>query len=542
MRNNRDKWQFYKHPSKPSLSNTEVRYWKEQLKSLLKVGIEFEFNLSSQAGSCRGNNVRCPCIHIDDGCWMLCTKFENCSHTASCDTCKNRTAKCAPDKCASCGNYEFQCLGVACTHFVSQCTVCDKFEKNCESCPDFYNPKLDPKLIREKLTGELQPSRSYGKVSQSGVVAITTDGSLKGDRGVEIITIGRRVDYWEFYKMSKNIIDKVVNYGGYLNERTGSHMHVLTSYYDEANANELERPMPEIILANFHQLCRRYQNALVWMTMGLDDPNHMTRWEKFRVSILDISPVTNDMGNVVAKVSDIAGGNKYSLVNYNRLRFSNNGDIARFHVEFREADSTLCPTYYAAIACLHFALVIKSVEISRYGLLKVGDSAWLKQAKEMKKLILNGRGDYSGPRTSNTSKVLDNTEFFIEESLDMIAQLKNILLKMGPAYDVLLKIAKKPVALRRIDGYTWDEIENDLNIEMGPEDKFETKLLEIIDLRLIDDCRTIDEWVSEVRKVLKEDEEFDGDVTIPTLMKYIENKTREGELIWSESIGCMLAI
>jgi hypothetical protein len=391
------------------------------------------------------------------------------------------------------------------------------------------------------LTNYLQPSRSYGKVSPSGVVSITTDGSLKGDKGVEIITVGRRIDYWEFYTMSKDILDKVVELGGYLNERTGSHMHVLTSYYEENGANEMEKPMPQIILANFHQLCRRYQNALVWMTTALDDPNHLTRWEKFRVSVLDISPVTKDMKAVVSEISQRAGNPKYGLVNYQNLRFAD-ADIDRFHVEFRQADSTLCPTYYAALACLHYAILVKAVEISRYGLLKVGDEGWLKKAKEMKKIILNGTGDWESSRVADTCRLIDSAEYFIQESLDLVSQLKSVLLRLGPAYDVLLKLAKRPASLRRVDGDTWKDIEKDLAVEMTQADKLEVKISEVVDLRLIDDCKDVKEWVSEVQKMLVEDEDLGDEISINTIMDFVESKTREGEMIWSESTGCMLAV
>lgn len=543
MRNNREKWQFYNHPSKPVLAPVDVRYWKKQIRSLTKVGIEFEFNLPDQKGSCKGDDAQCPCIHIQDGCWAECANIKECVKSPCYDTCSNRTDKCSPDMCKKCKNFEFSCIGTTCADFVSACFTCNKFKKNCDTCPKKYDPSRDPKSIRSKLTKELQPSKSYGKISPSGVVGITTDGSLLGDKGVEIITVGRRIDYWEFFTMSKRIIDKVVGYGGYLNERTGSHMHVLTSYQDNggSGSNEMEKPMPQIVLANFHQLCRRYQNALTWMTIALDDPGHLTRWEKFRVSILGISPVMKDMRDVAQDVASHAGGNKYGFVNYNKTTF-NGCDIDRFHAEFRQADSTLCPTYYAAVACMHYAIVVKAVEISRYGLLKVGDEGWLKKAKEMKKVILNGIGNYDGSRVSETPRLLDNVDYFVQESLDLVGQLKSILLKLGPAYDVLTKLAKRPIALRRLDGDKWEDMEEDLSVEMDKVDQLEIKIAEVIDLKLIDDCRSTKEWITEVQKLLSEDKELAMEIGTNEITKFIDIKTREGEMIWSDSTGCMLSV
>jgi len=505
------------------------------------VGIEFEFNLKEQKGTCKGDNIQCPCVRIDEGCWASCANIKTCKATHCYDTCMNISKECSPSDCEKCKNFVFRCIGTTCVDFVSVCFICEDFAKSCKTCGNKYDPDKDPKRIRDTLTKDFQPSHSYGRVSPSGVVSITTDGSLKGDKGVEIVTVGRRVDYWEFYKMSKDIIDRVVEYGGYLNERTGSHMHVLTSYYEEGNANEMEKPMPEIIVANFHQLCRRYQNALTWMTIALDDPNHLTRWEKFRVSILSISPVTKNMQQVVSEVSHHAGGNKYGFVNYNNLKFVGR-DIERFHVEFRQADSTLCPTYYAAMACMHYALLVKAAEISRYGLLKVGDEGWLKKAKSMKQIILNGCGEYGGSRVSDTPKLLDNVDYFVQESLDLVSQLKSILLKLGPSYDVLLKLAKKPAAIRRISGDKWKDIERDLAVEMTSSDKFEVKMSEIIDLKLVDDCKSVEEWVSEVQKMLREEEDLAEETSQAEIMEFVNIKTREGEMIWSESTGCMLSV
>jgi len=543
MRNNRDKWKFYKHPSKPRLKAPEVRYWKDQMRSLAKIGIEFEFNLPDQKGTCKGDNAQCPCTHIENMCWADCANSKKCKETPCYDTCGNKNSECSPDMCTDCKEFKFGCIGTTCADFVSACFTCNKFHKNCDTCPKKYDPNRDPKQIRNILSKDLQPSNSYGKVSPSGVVGITTDGSLAGDKGVEIITVGRRIDYWEFFTMSKRIIDKVTAHGGYLNERTGSHMHVLTSYYTGGNGetNELEKPMPQIILANFHQLCRRYQNALTWMTIALDDPNHLTRWEKFRVSILGITPVTKNMRNVLEEVAKHAGGNKYGFVNYNSTRFIGE-DIERFHAEFRQADSTMCPTYYAAIACMHYALAAKAVEISRWGLLKVGDEGWLKKAKEMKKLILNGVGEYGGSRVSETPDLLDNVDYFIQESLDLVSQLKSILLKLGPAYDVLLKLAKRPVALRRLDGDKWEDIEKKLAVEISTIYQLEIKVAEVIDLRLIDDCKSVEEWVSEVQRLLSEDKELGQEISTIEIAKFVKSKSREGEMIWSESTGCMLSV
>lgn len=539
MRDNRDRWKFYEHPSKPKLDPSDIMWWKRMLSNILKVGIEFEFNLPEGKGGCRGDNAGCACIHMDNNCWQTCVNTGTCSVLKHPAVCSAKTGECSEQKCAECKNYKFKCLELMCADFVSSCITCNKYARNCDGCGKKFDPKFDPSAIRNTLVKELQPSNTYGKINKSGVVSITTDGSLLGDKGVEIITIGRRVDYWEFYEMSSRILTKATSNGAYLNERTSAHMHILSSYYEKENINEMEKPMPQIVLANFHQLVRRYQNALTWITIGLNDPNHLTRWEKFRVSVLDVSAVPRDMQEVMDEVSHNSGGNKYGFVNYLRTRFTPDGLIDRFHVEFREADTAMCPSYYAAIACLHYAFVIKAVEISRYGILKVGSAEWLKKAKEMKEIILNGKGDWNSNRLGNTPKLLDNREYFITEALDMLNQMKNILIRIGPAYDVLVKLARMPIAMRRIEGLSYEQIEEQIAIARSRESRVDARISEMIDLKIIDQCKDIEEWMNEVAKVLANDE---IQAQIEEIKTVIDTKLREGEIIWSQSIGCILSV
>jgi hypothetical protein len=441
-----------------------------------------------------------------------------------------------------------------CSCFNVACFECDKFSVNCENCSYKFDPNKSPDAIRSRITKELSPSKSYGLINHSGVHSITTDGSLLGKKGLEVITVGRRVDYWEFYKMSKKIIDSAVQKGAYLNERCSIHQHVLASYYGKlpnqeiktpdgvpTNIKELEKDMPEIILANFHQLCRRYQNAMTWMTMALDTPESMTRWEKFRVSILDISAVINSMSSVKDKVARNAGGNKYGWANYNYTDFSKDGSIKRLHVEIRVSDGIISPSAVAAMSCLYYALMIKAIEISRYGVLEVGDDNWMARAREIKNAMLNGVGAYDGSRLGCTKNLHRYFEDLRGESLDLVRQLKHALLSIGPAYTVLEKLAERPIALRRIDGETWEEIENDLAIIMNEEGILEVALNEYIDLRLVDECKDMDEWIEVVSKALNSDPELElgkeEEEIREMVAEYVSGRKEDGELIWSTSLG-----
>lgn len=563
MRNNKEKWSFYNLPSRPCLIAEEVMYWKNALKKILKVGVEFEFNLPEKKnGSCKGDSTTCPCVDLteENDCWKKCINTEGCKVIKrDIKLCKNRTETCESEDCSECEHFVYECAGIFCPNFITFCYICNKYKTNCNECDFKYDPNKSPDTIRQKLIDELKPNNSYGQVNNTGVHSITTDGSLLGKKGAEIITVGRRVDYWEFYKMSKNIIDLAVRNGAYMNERCSTHMHALASYYSKVVPNpekygvppkvsELEKDMPEIIVANLHQLVRRYQNAMTWMMMALDEPYRMTRWEKFRVSVIPISAVMSHMRDVKEEVAQTAGGNKYGWINYNHIEFNeNNGDVRRFHVEFRAADGILSPSAIAALACMFYALIIKAVEISRYGVVEVGDNSWMTKSLEVKAALLNNMKSYQdGDRFGDTRNLHKYYDILIGESLDLVQQLKSVLIKVGPAYEILEKLAERPIALRRCDGQTWKQIEKDLEIIVNSEGKLEIALSEIITLNQVAECKNLDEWVNAVGQVLRNDPclnvEIDDLEVEETVLSFVEKNREDGKLVWSSRIGAPIII
>ena len=553
VKNNRNKWSFIKHPSKPIITSREVSYWKTSLKKILKIGAEFEFNLKENKNNICTNKTKayCPCNYIDDGCWEICNKIASCSLLKLPQTCKNKTDKCDITKCSICNNFSFKCIGVICSYFESNCISCEEYTVSCDTCPLKYDSTQDPEISRKNIIKKLKPSNTYGIINKSCIHSITTDGSLLGKKGVEIITTGRRIDYWEFYQMAKNIINIAVKNGAYINERCSIHMHLLNSYYDNILKNkisnhpnkisELEHSIPQIILANFHQLCRKYQNAITWMTVGLDDPNRLTRWEKFRVSILNVSALTHTMEDVKYKVSNNSGGNKYGWLNYNYTTFDPQGNISRFHVEFRGCDAILSPSAIASIACLYYCLILKAVEISKFGILTLDDDDWMKQAEIVKKELFNNMKNYgAGDRFSDTSKLYLYYNYLRKESIDLIQQLKHQLIRLGPSYHILKKLAQSPIGLERVKGKSWEDIEQDLAVKPEPENILDNILSEYIDLRIISNCTNIQSWTKEVLNSIKKNniinEKFKH-LTEPDINQFIKEKLDFGKMIWSTDIG-----
>lgn len=558
MRSSRERWAFFNHPAKPPLDAAELAYWKSQALKNSKIGMEFEFNLPEQKGSCKGNSNACPCANMKEAeCWKECANKDTCFGKKSYAKCLNKALNCDPADCSSCEHYSVECAGMFCSDFISACITCKSFTTNCAACELRYDPNRNPDSIRSNVKQVLSPNECYGMVNSSGVHSITTDGSLLGNKGIEIITNGRRVDYWEYFKMAQNICRTAEGHGAYLNERCSIHMHHLLSYYSKLvnnpekfgipqNVSEMERNMPEIIMANLHQLVRRYQNAMTWMTMALDDPKHMTRWEKFRVSVLPISAVLNNAQTVCNEVSSHSGGNKYGWINYKYCQFGRDGALKRFHVEYRVMDGMFSPSAVAAMACLYYALLVKAIEISRYGILEVGDADWMKQTERVKEALLNGRGGYDGSRFGDTHRLSKYFDILIGESLDLVHQIKHILIKIGPAYQVLEKLAERPIALRRCDGDSWGKIEADLAVETTKEDELAIRLNEFIDLRLVSECQNFEEWVMAVSEELRTDPEISDEVLPADLeeevTKYVDGKRNDGEMIWSDTLGSIINV
>jgi len=534
-----DRWIFVDSPRKP-LTREEVLYWKNVLSKTLKVGIEFEFNLKKPKGDCDGTSAYCLCINHGDGCWNECGSMKACSSVPSPVKCSNRNDDCNKN-CSRCADFEFKCLSAECPLFVTKCLSCKKYAKNCKLCEHYLDLTTTPNSIRRRMRKKFKPTGDYGHLSASGIHEITTDGSLVADKGVEIITAGRRANFAEFYKMSKNVIDEALANNAYVNERCSTHMHVLASYYNIGRAiRELERSVPEIILANLLQLCRRYQNEITWMTMALNDYKHLTRWEKFRLSVLDYSALTMSIPQMLHSMRNNIRS-KYAWINYDYTTFNDKYNIETLHIEFRAADGILSPTAVAAIACLYHALVIKAVEISRYGVIELSPN-FIKRAKTIKKVILNNTKDYAdGDRKGYTSELGDYIDELRENSFELIGQLKHILYRLGPVYDVLTKLAEKPIALLRAEGRPWEEIEEHLQIEMQDDDEVASLLQQYVDLQLVSECGSPEEWAIEVTNDVKS-RKLLRTADVSRIREIVDSKVVSGEYYWEPRLGAFINI
>jgi len=307
---------------------------------------------------------------------------------------------------------------------------------------------------------------------------------------------------------------------------------------------EMEKDLPEIVAANIHQLTRKYQNVLTWLTIGLDHPNRLTRWQKFRMSVLEVSAARNSMASVNQIVKDHCNGKKYGFINWTPTSFGKNGDITRLHYEMRQADCLLSPSVVAALSCLCYAIAVKAVEISRYGILIAGDKDWMKQAKNVQsRLLNNNKGYQDGDRFGHTEGLEEYYDLLRQESHELLAQVKHILMDIGPAYEVLEKLADMPCALRRVKGDSWETIEADLSVERHEEvDELEEIICEVMDLRHISGCEDIAEWLDKLADLLIENHADLVNIPKADLVAKAANylSDKSDSVIWSTRLGAMM--
>ncbi len=574
MKTKKEMWNFVELPHIPKITRSERKYWRAYLPKVMKEGVELEFNLPEQKrSSCGGSsNMICVCNFRSE-----CHQLKDCAlHISEVNSPFAGLTKCSlprqlvcrrfvdgkckegNEDCDTCTKYSsgwFECIKQNCLNFVPRCWNCNAVKDLCRDCDQQKDDIPDPEIARNKIREKLKPTGRVDLAGKSGIYDVTTDGSLVGG-GLELISTGRRPTFNTLYSMAKEMLEAAKTESAYINERCGIHIHLLTGYYSTGNkrfANELERPMPQIILANLHQLIRRYQAALVWMTSCLPSEKHLTRWEKFRIGIQDLSPMETSMSDLKKKQHSICSGlgnGKYGFLSYSgkkleeRTKFNNKGDVEIFHVEFRVPDACWNPSIIAAWSYLIYAILIRAVDFSIYGVMEYAQSPEesTKLKEEYKALCNNCPEGWGDDRVSHTSKASRYFERYIEDSESLLEILKPVLLAEEPVYGILKDLAAKPISLRRLGGETFENIETTMEkyIPEYHNDNLLANVDESIDLSIFTDCSSLEEWIDHVVvEIVKPTKEEKGSV-LEKIRKYIQKEIDSSRMNWDETIKTLV--
>ncbi len=556
----REKIRFQRKAGRPALSHEEVEYWTDLLGKILKIGTEFEINLPSPREAL-DSPEELPCIHSLKSCATDCANLDDClvdRHPTLCSTRETGRfldnvfvcpAKNSSDinACKTCPGWLLNCRSLECSMYTPVCGTCPSFQR--EGNPiENSDIRRDAEAVREEMRQLLSPSEFVGSVGKHGVLQVTKDNSLLHNGGIEVPTVGRRVHWSSFYRMCQNIIDPIVERGGFVNERCGQHFHVLAGYLDSnttrvgKTVSELEVPMPEIILANLHQLHRRYELAMFWIMSSGATMNHLTRWARFRQSLRRFSALGSRMQRVQAEMGEaIVGMNsasalrgKYASVAYHFCRFDGGGDVSTFHIENRIADGVLSPAVATAWAMLCYALVLKAVRISQYGIMEDGTTEYRTKVKEIQPHLIDGElREWGNKRFANTSGLDPHTPWLRENARELIQWLKPELSNLGPAFEILLSLADRPCSIRLTEGDSWSEIEAAMHVpERVEQSQMQDDLREVIDLATIMDIEDVEAWVQEVAGYLGHE--------IEDVSEAVRGMISSGEFRWSEPIGALI--
>lgn len=540
-------WSFIQRPGRPPLSRQDADSIIMDMDKTLKCGIEFEWNLPDTPKGCSGDNPSCVCKNK--------TTIEgiDCNERCSCH------GKCEIEKTSGCPASQIYCV-----MFVPGCAKCDKFDIGCSTCPKKRQQTETPDEIRQRVFNTLDPTKFLGSLGKSGVLDVTTDGSLQGGKGgMEVITVGRRVNFYSIYNMCKNIMDTAKPYGIFVNERCSIHFHLLIGYLSNSNEynksrpnyglaprsgpeqartdgnhfeiRDMERDIPETVLANFHQLWRMFEPAIVWMTSSGTSREHLTRWIKFRRSLSKYSAFRSSMSTIMEEIRKDGDNQRYTMVNYTPTKIDSMGNISRFHIEVRVCDGMLSPAAVSSFACLFYGMLLKAVDISRYGIVESGNKEYMDKVRSILGYLCNNDGGYGGPRHSDTSKLDPYITDLIGMSKNLLRLVGPYLTRQGNSLDILTKLAEAPISIRLSDNHSWEDIERELvSVEEGPNktDIIKSEILKAACLGIFTDCSSIEEWAC----ALSEDIKLDR----TEIAKQINTLAGSGEVFWSDSRGSVI--
>jgi len=343
------------------------------------------------------------------------------------------------------------------------------------------------------LSRAFNPSHSAYHHGEYGIKEITQDGSVP--HGAEIITVGKRFDWNTFYSMNQHIIETFHEHEMYTSHHTGMHIHLLAGYNNDST--ELERNVPEIILANFYQLHRIFAPELYWISSGGKDDYAITRYVLFRRPPFDFSAVNTPMEVIRDEMNDKYG--KYQCLNMNPCRFRRR-EISVFHVEARYPDTHLSPAVSTALVALEVALLHKAIELSSCGIVAIKQEEYDFKKEIFSKFVNLGTGDRESDSTELDSEDIENLQI---RTSALIRWLKSEICSLNVvAYEILKKLAVTPSSLMRVNGMNWHQIDEKLYTPRLVDREKIDKLLEMLILQQITDCPTENEWLRKASEKL----------------------------------------
>jgi hypothetical protein len=384
------------------------------------------------------------------------------------------------------------------------------------------NKDLDD--VYDYFNRAFNPSRSIHQHGQYGIKEVMPDGSVP--HGVEVVTVGKRFDWKEFYKMNQHIMDTFHEHDIHTSHHTGMHIHLLAGYTSN-ELTELERNVPEIILANFYQLHRIFAPELYWIASGGCQDYAITRYLLFRRPPFDFSATNTPMSVIKEELNERYG--KYSMVNLNNCRFQRR-EVSTFHVEIRHPDTHLSPAVSSALVALEVALLHKAIDLSQCGIISIKQDEYDFKKAIFDKFVNFGTGDRESDSTDLDQEDIENLQL---RTSAMVRWLKSEIYNINPvAYDILKKIAITPSSQMRISGMSWSQIDEKIYTPRMIDRENVDKLLEMLVLQQITDCANDGEWIGKASERLR--------VPIEKTQQLLKDLSTEKVVMFDDELGSYL--
>lgn len=334
-------------------------------------------------------------------------------------------------------------------------------------------------VIRDDFENEirqaLNPSGSLDRLGANGVLDVSAEHC-----GVEIRIIGRQPHFRALQRQYQAIFDILLSKGARARPTCGLHFHMLTP--------ALAEPVPEIILANLWNLTRRYAPELKYLTSCGESRDGLCRRRQHNSHtemVRHSSGVTSMVQIQKMLKESLVVPEHQNFLNLEHLCFPEPGGVLPFHLEFRFPDMDLSATSVTAKTILFLTMLLKSVDLSQYGVIHVGRTQTWQRKKSLLDLLSNNDGKLATSSTELiTNEIIEELRQGCYELLDLLAPTFEGF-GNNQAFDVLTSLTEHPISLLRCAGYDWQKINGMLSeraaLDMQGLDETDRKLMQRIE-------------------------------------------------------------
>ncbi len=352
-----------------------------------------------------------------------------------------------------------------------------------------------PKGVRREdfqplIEKTVKPSKDMNRLGELGVYDV-----VKEHCGIEIQIIGRHPHWEALLTQYDRILSGLLENKIRMKYTCGLHFHLIGIGLSES--------IPDIVLANLWNIHRKYAPGLKFLASGGCRPDGLCRRRQnnAHAEFMRLSPVNMKMFEIQKELKNsMVVPEHQNCFNLEHVGFDENKDIYPFHIELRYPDGDLSAVSIVAKTFLMLAMLLKAVEISKFGLLHVGKIQNWRRKQRLMDLISNNDGELAA---SDTSKItMDVLEEYRENARDLLMFLKSVFIILDtPGELILHALAERPISLRRIesgDCDDWKAIDTQLRSIVEPIRRpgmDDLKLVKIIELGLVEKQESYAQWI-----------------------------------------------